>query len=188
MIRYIVPVFFLILSVAVYLSYIDPTYIEIQKALAREKELVGYIEDAKTAQEKIDDLKTQYAAFPPGSDRALHALIPDSIDPTRLIVDMDAVITQFGLVMKSPGVTIESVGGDGSPLTKYRVTFSVRAPYPVFRNFLRDLESSLALRDVGNISFTSGGATSKETELSSGNTPFSTHEYMLNIITYSLHQ
>ncbi len=184
MIRYVAPIIFLLLSVALYLSYIDPMYTETQKALARERELAGYIADAKTAQAKIDALKAQYAAFPPGSDRALRALLPDSIDPTRLIVDMDAVISQFGLAMKSPGVTVET-GNAGSSLAKYRVSFSVTAPYPVFRNFLHNLESSLALRDMGNITFTSTGAGSGLTDL---NGPFSVHEYVLNITTYSLQQ
>lgn len=184
MIRYVAPVIFLLLSVAIYLSYIDPMYIETQKTLARERELDGYIADAKTAQLKIDNFEAQYAAFPPGSDRVLQVLLPDLIDPTRLIVDMDAVITRFGLVMKSPGVMIET-SDVGSSLVKYRVSFSVRAPYPVFRNFLRDLESSLALRDMGSITFTSGGA-GKWGDLSSSNSPLSVHEYMLNITTYSL--
>jgi hypothetical protein len=182
MTRYIAPVMFLMLSVALYLAYIDPMYIEVQKALVREQELVAYIADAKTAQSKIDDLKAQYSAFPPGADQALRVLIPDSIDPLRLIVDMDAVIGKLGLVMKGPGVMVEP-SGEGSPLVKYRVNFSVSAPYSVFRNFLHDLEASLALRDMGSIAFTVGGA---------GGTEFTgvnaVHTYSLNITTYSLPQ
>jgi hypothetical protein len=180
--RYIAPVMFLLLSVAIYLSYIDPTYVEAQKALARERVLVGYINDAKTAQSRIDDLKAQYAEFPAGSDRALHTLIPDSIDPTRLVVDMDAVIGKLGLVMKSPGVTIEK-GADESSLDKYYVNFSVSAPYSVFRNFLHDLEASLALRDMGSISFAAAGIGSNE--LTGVN---AVHTYNLTVTTYSLHQ
>jgi hypothetical protein len=181
MIRYIAPVMFLLLSVALYLAYIDPMYVEVQKALVREQELVAYIADAKTAQSKIDDLKAQYTAFPPGADQALHVLIPDSIDPLRLVVDMDAVIGKLGLVMKGPGVIVEP--SEGSPLVKYRVNFSVSAPYSVFRSFLHDLESSLALRDMESIAFTVGGA---------GGTEFTgvnaVHNYNLNITTYSLPQ
>lgn len=186
MIRYVAPVIFLLLSVAVYLAYIDPMYIETKKILAREQELIGYIADAETAQAKIDALKTQYAAFPPGSDRALHVLLPDSIDSTRLIVDMDAVISRFGLVMKSPGVIVEPFDAETN-LVKHRVSFSVTAPYPVFRNFLHDLESSLALRDMGSITFTTGGA-SREEGSAVLHGPLAAHEYMLNITTYSLHQ
>lgn len=178
--RYIVPIFFLLVSVALYLSYISPTYIEIQKALVREHELSGYIADAKTAQVKIDALKAQYAAFPAGADQALHALLPDSIDPTRLVVDMDAVVSKLGLVMKSPNVALEA-GTDGSPLDVYRVSFSVSAPYAVFRDFLHNLEASLALRDMGTLSFKtsdSGGSTG----------PNAVHDYGLSISTYSLHQ
>lgn len=181
MIRYIAPAIFILLSVALYLTYIDPTYIEAQKALAREREVVSFIADAKTAQAKIDNLKEQYAAFPPGADQALRVLIPDTIDVTRLVVDMDAVISKFGLTMKSPSVSRESGDGD-LELTKYRVTFSVSAPYAVFRTFLHDLESSLALRDMASITFQSGG--------SGSNTmtgPNAIHDYSLNVTTYSLH-
>lgn len=180
--RYVVPVMFLLLSVALYLAYIDPTYIEIQKGLGREQVLVGYIADAKTAQAKIDDLKAQYAAFPAGSDQALHVLIPDSIDTTRLIVDMDAVVGKLGLVMKSPSVSLEA-GVDGSPLDMYHVSFGVSAPYSVFRDFLRGLEASLALRDMGSMSFTAHGVGGNEFT-----GPNAVHDYGLVITTYSLHQ
>lgn len=182
MIRYIIPVLFLLLSVALYLAHIDPTYVEIQKSLARERELVGYIADAKTAQSKIYDLKAQYSAFPAGADQALHVLIPDSVDPTRLIVDMDAVVGKLGLVMKSPSVSVGG-GEEGSPLNSYRVTFGVSAPYLVFREFLRGLESSLALRDMGSMSFTANGAGDSEFT-----GPNAVHDYTINITTYSLHQ
>lgn len=180
MTRYIAPIIFLLLSVSLALSYIDPTYTEILKALERERELAGYIADAQTAQTKLDNLKEQYAAFPAGADDALHVLIPDSIDPTRLIVDMDAVIGKLGLTMKSPGVAVES-GVDESSLTTYRVDFSVNASYPVFRTFLHDLEASLALRDMGSITFHTAGVGSNEF-----NGPSALHDYSLSITTYSL--
>jgi hypothetical protein len=173
---------FLLLSTVLYLVYIDPTYIETQKALARERELVGYIADAKTAQAKIDDLKAQYAEFPAGADQALQVLMPASIDQTRLIVDMDAVIQKLGLVMKSPGVLVEK----GEPLDKYQVQFSVSAPYAVFRTFLHDLESSLALRDMGSLAFSARGV--GKDEFSSISPALAIHEYSLTITTYSLHQ
>jgi hypothetical protein len=126
--RYLAPVMFLLLSALLYVSYIDPTYAEIKNAQNRDNELVGYIEDAKQAQVKIDDLKAQYAAFPPGADQALSVLIPDTIDPIRLIVDMDAVIGKLGLVMKSPSVSVDS-GDESSLLTLDRVNKTNRTKF-----------------------------------------------------------
>lgn len=183
--RYIVPVLFLLLSIGLYLSYIDPTYIEIQKALEREQALIGYIADAKTAQAKIDNLKSQYAQFPTGADQALSVLIPVTIDPTRLIVDMDAVIGKLGLVMKSPSVTVQKGDGNGA-LDMYQVKFSVSAPYTVFRTFLHDLEGSLALRDMTSLGFSSAGA--GDPENIGTNAALAVHSYNLSITTYSLHQ
>ena len=183
--RYIAPVIFLLLSVGTYILYIDPIYTEIKAGLVREHELLKYIEDAKTAQAKITELKQRYESFPVGADQSLHALLPDSIDSTRLIIDMSAVFEKRGLIMKSPTVASGGIAPQAG-VSAYQVSFGVSAPYSVFRQLLRDLEASLALRDMSTIAFSANGAGAGGEW--SGTSETAVHDYSVNITTYSFAQ
>lgn len=179
--RYITPIIFLLLAGGLYVLYIDPSYQQIKRGIAREEELKNHLIDAGTAQEKINALKMRYESFPAGADQSLRALLPDAIDPTRLIVDMNAVVERRGLVMKGPSVSLKGQNSE-SGVVAHQVSFNVSAPYTVFRELLRDLEASLALRDIADVSFDSvGGSYGVSPELV-------VHSYNLNLTTYSLSQ
>lgn len=180
--RYILPIVFSLLSVAVYIFSIDPMWSNIQERLVREQQLTKSLADAKIAQTKIDELKAEYDAFPANADDDLHVLLPDSINSTRLIIDLDAVVKRRGLTMKGPSVASAANDVNGSSVAAHTFTFSVDAPYLVFRELLRDLEASLALRDLSTISFSASAvdATSK------GNPEFTIYNYNVSLTTYSL--
>jgi hypothetical protein len=180
--RYFLPIIFSLLTVAVYVFSIDPLWSDIQQRRAREDQLTGYLADAKIAQAKIDDIKAQYDAFPQGSDDDLHVLLPDSVDSTKLIIDIEAVVTRRGLFMKGPTVSNTSNTVNGSSVAATTFAFSVKAPYPIFRDLLRDLEASLALRDLATIGFTTTGVDSG----TKGNPEQYVHTYNIGFTTYSL--
>lgn len=180
--RYFLPIIFSLLTVAVYIFSIDPLWGDIQQRLARENQLNGYLADAKIAQAKIDDIKAQYDAFPQGADDDLHVLLPDSIDPTKLIIDIEAVVTRRGLFMKGPIVSRTSNTVNGSSIAATTFTFSVKAPYPIFRDLLRDLEASLALRDLTTIGFTTTGVSA----VTRGAPEQYVQTYNVGFTTYSL--
>src|SRR3954470_2241237 len=102
--RYVIPLFFMLLSVGIYIEYIDPTIGTIQANKAKIAEYQKYISEANEAQEKIDKLKLQQAKFPEGYDQALLTILPLSVDPTRLIIDVNAVAQMTGLSLKNPAV------------------------------------------------------------------------------------
>ncbi len=181
--RYFVPIIFSLLTVGLYVFSIDPLWADIQQKLVRENQLNKTLVDAQTAQTKIDELKAQYESFPQGADEDLHVLLPDSINPTRLIIDIEAVVNKRGLVMSGPAVS--STGNvNGSSVAAHTFTFGVRAPYLIFRELLRDLEVSLALRDLATISFVTSGADSTAT----GNPEYFVNNYNVSFTTYSLAQ
>lgn len=180
--RYLVPVIFSLLTVGIYVLSIDPLWNDIQQKLVREEQLMKTLADAKTAQEKIDMLKAEYESFPQGADEDLRVLLPDSINPTRLIIDLEAVVNRRGLVMRGPAVSSAEATVNGSSVAAHKFTFNVKAPYLVFRELLRDLEVSLALRDMSTISFSTSGADATQT----GNPDYFVHTYNVSFTTYSL--
>ncbi len=178
--RYAIPIFFVLVSVGIYIKYIDPAYAEISAGRSKVAEYTAALKDAKEAQTKIDALKDVQANFPAGYEQALLTIIPNSIDSTRLIIDVDGIAQMRGLHIKGPAVGEK---GTENGYVKHTLSFSVTAPYAVFRSFLRDLESSLALRDAASVSFSSSATAD---DLSKSKSPeFQAYDYNIMIITYS---
>lgn len=178
--RYAIPLFFVLLSVGVYIEYIDPTLVSIQADRAKTVEYTKYIQEAAEAESRLEALKQKQADFPSGYDQALATILPLSVDPTKLIIDIDGIAQLRGLTIKSPSTKI-STEASGS-YAKNTISFSVSAPYTVFRAFLRDLESSLALRDAAAVSFTSAPL---EDATGIKNPELKAMDYTLTITTYS---
>ena len=178
--RYAIPLFFILLSVGVYIEYIDPTIAAIQVDRAKSAEYTKYILEAGEAQSQIEALKQKQQDFPPGYDQALATILPANVDPTKLIIDIDGIAQLRGLTIKSPSAKV-SAAGTGS-YAKNTISFGVSAPYTVFRAFLRDMESSLALRDAAAVSFSS---VSSDDTNGIKNPELKAMDYTLTIITYS---
>ena len=178
--RYAIPLFFTLLSVGMYIEYIDPTIVSIQADRAKREEYIKFIQEANEAASQLEALKQKQSDFPVGYDQALSTILPPTVDPTRLIIDVDGVAQLRGLTILSPAVNRASEGAGG--YVKNSLTFNLSAPYAIFRSFLHDLESSLALRDATSISFTSA-------ELEDGgaikNPEQKVLSYTFTIVTYS---
>ena len=177
--RYAIPLFFVLLSVGIYIEYIDPTIVSIQADRVKTAEYTKYIQEAGEAQAQLEALKQKQADFPAGYDQALATILPSSVDSTKLIIDVDGIAQIRGLNIKSPTTKINEGSG---PYLKHTLTFGVSAPYSIFRLFLRDLESSLALRDAASVTFSSAPT---EDANSIKNPELKAMNYTLTIITYS---
>ncbi len=178
--RYAIPLFFVLLSVGIFIEYVDPTIASIQANRAMSTEYTKYIQAAGEAESQLLALKQKQEKFPAGYDQALATILPPSVDPTRLIIDVDGIAQLRGLTIKSPSAKISE--GTGLYL-KHSLTFGVSAPYSIFRSFLRDLESSLALRDATAVSFTSSTLIDETVGVKSPE--LKPLDYTITIITYS---
>lgn len=167
-----------------YVVYLDATYQKIQVQLAKEQEILGYLQDAKDARDKLDKLVSEYQSFPQNADERLNVMLPDSIDTVKLVVDINDAVEKMGMIMKAPTVSQGTLDPKG--IVKYRettVNFGVSTTYSGFRRFLRVLESSLALRDFSDVTFSASPTTASGGET---NPEFIVYEYSVIIHTYSL--
>ncbi len=184
--RFLAPIFFMLIASGIYVLYIDSVYGQIQISLAKKDAIEKSIVDASDAKQKIERLAAVESSFPPDYEVKLRTLLPDSIDPTRLVVEVNAMALRDGLHITTPTISrIENTKKSPLPYVKHTITFTVRAPYAGFRSYLRDLEGSLSLRDVSSLSFVSQ---EKDTDLTQYRSPeLVPHDYIVTLITYSLH-
>lgn len=183
--RYILPLLFILVSFGIYVTYIDKTYAEIQEQIKRQHELEAYLEQAANAQAELAEFASRVASFPAGAHESLVKMVPDEIDKVRFIVDVNALANQYGFKVKSPQVTEEALDGSDAKYNRHTLTFGISAPYPIFRNFLSALESSLALRDLSSVSFSAVPPT-KQTAALISNPQFVVYDYRVAIISYSM--
>ncbi len=182
----------MLLSVAMCLLYIAPTWDAIAKVQTEKAELDSYLLKAADAQGKISKIETQYKNFSTEQTNALNTILPEKIDTTHLIMELNNLVAKEGLYPHNPQVSAPApttpVKGRASaptaPYAKYTVSFTISAPYQVFRNLLRDLESSLALRDVQSIAFSSSKTTGASVV---GDPSLASYDYTITIATYALH-
>lgn len=154
------PLLFLVISGVLVWGFIDPTYERIKDLRANESEFNQALNRSRELQEVRDQLLARYNAFPQSELVRLEKLVPDHIDNVRLILDLDAMASKYGMRVRN--VTIESdnarsdrgaVGDDEKPYESVILSFSVSGTYDTFRLFLSDLERSLRLADVVALSF-----------------------------------
>jgi hypothetical protein len=184
--RYLSPFFFMLISSGIVVMYILPVYQDIRVGIAKKSTLEQSIKDAATAKEKILNLGLTEASFPPDFETKLRTILPDTIDPTRLIVDVNALAERDGLRISTPAIgKVAESGKRAAPYMRQTITYSVRAPYSALRKHLRSLEHNLSLRDVTTMSFSSlvtdqDAAQYRSPELIP-------HTYSITLTTYSLH-
>jgi len=184
--RFIAPIFFILVSTGVFMGYILPTYNAIQILKEKKGTLQSSIKDAGTAKEKIDKLAATEASFPVDYIVNLRTLLPDTIDTTRLIIDVNAFAVERGFRIPTPVISVlQSPSKGGGSYVKHSITFTVKATYANFKPFLIALEQNLSLRDMSSFSFSS--QETDEDALRYRDPAQVPHAYTLTLITYSLH-
>lgn len=159
--RFLTPIILVIIAIVLFVTYINPTYGRIKEirveadqfdeALSRSQELIA-VRDA---------LLARYNAFPAEDLERLKKLLPDHVDNVRAILDIDNIAARYGMSLQdiSIGESGLDEGADGSLGTdpnepgSITMSFSVDASYRSFVQFLADLENSLRLLDVTQVSF-----------------------------------
>jgi hypothetical protein len=162
----VLPFIALISSVGLYFSYIRPT---IDGPIAETKQqLINYdsaLAAASHFNEKDAELTKQSNSIPGTSLDRLNALLPNSVDNIRLILDLNALAAKSGMVLSAFNISdtgaasassslkkLELSGsGTGNTLDSIVISFSASGTYQSFHVFLAALESSLRTFDVESV-------------------------------------
>jgi hypothetical protein len=157
--KIIIPFFLILLSIGLFLFFIQPNRRTITDLDTR---LVGINEDLVKIEELQEINKKQRDQFNKieKTDREfLEKLLPDGIDNVRLFIDIEDMASEYGARPKNINVSrpsetqkggVASGEGDFGSIT---LSFSVTMTFEDFQRFIADLERSLRLVDFVSISF-----------------------------------
>lgn len=153
--KYVYPIFLLLLSGMVYFQFIDPQLAEAKAFKAHRQELRDKIVNLEKIKQIRDDKLALVSAFPEGAILKTTTLLPDKIDPLRLIATIDKLSAVHGFRIQSPAVNgleaqqgVPVVGDVGTAVLK----FSVAGPYSEIRTMLREMEDTLQILDFNSLS------------------------------------
>lgn len=181
--RLVVPIILIVAAIGLFALYTNQTY---QRSKALGAQVAAFDEALTRAQElksRRDELLSRRNTFSSDNVQKLERILPDNVDNIRFTIDIQNIAARHNLALKNVGLgTVSdskakrsalSVGSSGDPVGSAEISFAVVASYDDFLAFLQDLEHSLRIVDVENISF-------KTSE--SGR-----YEFSLTIRTYWLH-
>lgn len=164
MIRFLIPVIFVGVAIALFFGYIDPSYQKVKELRAEEARFDEALNQSRELQQVRDSLLSRYNTFAQSDIERLEKLLPDNVDNVRLILDIDGIASKYN--MRTRNVTISQAAENGSAVGQSQgavdsvvLSFSVAADYDNFIRFMQDLESSLRIVDLVGLSFSAGEGT-----------------------------
>lgn len=183
MTRFILPLLLVASAVGLFMLYTDNAYQEIKNL---QKQVAAYDEALNKSQElkrTRDQLISRRNTFPAESLQKLEKILPDNVDNIRLIIDINSIAARHLLSIKNielgavadsaSGRSALAVGASGSAVSSVKLGFTVSASHEDFLAFLQDLERSLRVVDIENITFSVNPVTTL-------------NDYVFNIRTYWL--
>lgn len=149
--------FFLTLAVGYAFAYpsIGDLSILMEEKQKQEDSLVMMAE----AESKKNELLTKYNQISPEDKMYVETVLPDSLDFVKLISQIDAIASKYGLTIdktsfketsNTEGDTVSDVGPQ-KPFDSAIISFSFDGSYNQFNNFINDLSRSLRILDIKSL-------------------------------------
>ena len=165
----ITPLILIIISIGTFFAYTDKNYRgtelangdksiqELQAEYANYQEALTNDQAIREQRQKLQDKKGKFSEE---NIVKLEKLLPDNIDNIKLIIDMNNIASKRGLELKGAKLDTSvktdpnKLGADNSKYGTVGISFSVVSSYDNFQVFLKDLEKSLRLVEVTDLSVT----------------------------------
>jgi len=163
----ITPIILIIVSMAVFFGYVDPNYRgtdpvnrSVQSLQAEDAQYQEALNNSNQIREKRNMLTTKSKNFTAEQIDRLEYLLPNNIDNIKLVIDMNNIAQKHNLFLKNikldsaAGTDSTKLGSDNNKYGTVGLSFSVTSSYNNFYDFLSDLEKSLRLVDITDLSVT----------------------------------
>ncbi len=163
----ITPIILILISLGAFFMYVDPNYrgTDLQSGarsvMDLQKEDAEYqtaLNNTTAIRQKRDALVAKMGAINPDDLSKLGELLPDNVDNIKLVIDMNQIAQNHSLTLKNikldTGAAADpsKLGADTSKYGTVGLSFSVSSSYENFQNFLTDLEKSLRLVEITDLS------------------------------------
>lgn len=162
----ILGIILILASVAGGVLYVKP---QLEVVNTKRKELSTYNGALKKAEElrkARDTLLETYNNLDASKVDRLKRMVPEGIDNVKLAIEIDSLASKMGLGLKgidikdptggkknSTSLVSGAAGDPQSPYGTAEITFTVIGSYSKFNEFLANLETSLRLIDIREVSF-----------------------------------
>ena len=161
------PLILIIISFGVFFGYVDPNYRgtdvnspSVQSLQAEDGQYQSALNNSSKIRQQRDALTTKMENMTADQLSRLQELLPDNVDNIKLVIDMNNIAQNHSLVLKSvklntsAGTNPTALGASTAKYGTVGLSFTVTASYNDFQNFLTDLEKSLRLVDITDLSVT----------------------------------
>jgi hypothetical protein len=157
----------ILLAAAIFFTFTSSQWAAAQALAAQAAEYRDVLDNVSRITEARDDLLANYQTIPASEKDRLEKALPDNVDIVGLAKELDAVASRYGIAISRVQVdeeanrAVRSLPGaeTGSlPYEKTLVSFTFISNYESFSKFLGDLERSLRVMDVKQVSFQAGEA------------------------------
>ena len=161
--RLFVPLILVAIAAGLFFIYTDPTYQSIKALRAQEIEYDQALTKSKELLAIRNSLISKRNTFSPDYVNKVARVLPDNVDNIRLILDTETIAQRYNLHVQNIGIKTAqaskeersqlAVGDTGDPVGSVQLSFSVPAKYDDFVRFIKDLERSVRIVDIQQISF-----------------------------------
>lgn len=189
--RFLLPILFIIVAIAVFAGVTNPVYLDIQELTLQAESYDEALANSKRLQAERDKLTQTYNSFSRTSVEALEIMVPNSVDNIGLIQEIQRMALELGIVVKNvnfdpsqvepedgeveegledeaatPTQSAQNVPRRGAVETNglydtFLLEFTIEGSYEDFVRFLAELEKNLRIVDISNINFTASSLDSK---------------------------
>jgi Tfp pilus assembly protein PilO len=166
----ITPIILILISFTAFFGYVNPNYRgenlsngnrSIKNLQAEYAEYQTALNNSNQIRAKRQALMEKRGEINPEDLQKLEKLLPDNIDNIKLVINMNQIAQKHTLVLKNLKLdtavktdTPNKLGSDNNKYGTVGLSFSVSSSYDNFQNFLNDLEKSLRLVDITDLSIT----------------------------------
>lgn len=169
--RFIFPSLLIIISVAAFIVYINPTYAEVKLKRAESAQYDEALTNSRQLQEERDLLSEKYRTLSPEDLERLNRMLPDNADNIRLILNIQQMAQTYGMAISSikfDAETVKPANGTASSTSAvsavdatkaqrdygdFEIEFTTTGSYDNFQKFLEDMERSLRITDIQSVTF-----------------------------------
>ena len=173
------PILSIVVAILAYLFYTQPEYdkvLALKDNIAKHEEAVSKYTEFNS---EMSRLQTKMNGISQSDKERLQLLIPTKIDTTHLLVDLEKIAEESGVLFGNVEAEEEqhareltdeelfnSSSIDTTTLTSTDISFAIIGNYEQFKGFLKKLEGSLPLFEITEISLETSEETFQQFEVS----------------------
>lgn len=155
------PIFIIFVSFLLFWSWTKPAWEALKKPKKEKEVLQNLINEIEEIKVPYDELLSEYNSLSSQDIERLKKVLPREKEIAKeiLLVELENIALNNGLLLKNFGVIIEKIEGKsqfakiGMEKGRIALDLGISGSYNGFRSFVRDLEKSLRIINIGVVSF-----------------------------------